>query len=255
VAEPHPTGASAKDPFRRLQPDAMSKHKKGSAHVFGKHHRCVTDTLGYKSPRNHGPAEIVVDASEGFIPLWKRGSVLRWRFNERSFIQFADIAAAKDGVRSLMSHALLQWGDAIPIKFAERSDAWDFEVVVREKDDCDIDGCTLASAFFPDQGRHKLYIYPEAFKQTKKEQVDTLAHEFGHVFGLRHFFAKLKETRWASEVFGKHSPFSIMNYGSKSVMTARDRSDLKLLYSKVWAGDIDNINGTPIKLVKPYHTT
>ena len=51
------------------------------------------------------------------------------------------------------------------------------------------------------------------FTQSPEEQVETLIHEIGHVFGLRHFFAQLSETAWASEVFGTHDPLSIMNYG------------------------------------------
>jgi len=152
-----------------------------------------------------------------------------------------------------MAKGLLLWDDAVPIKFSERRDAWDFEVVVREANDCDINGCTLASAFFPDQGRHEFVIYPMAFDQSIEEQVETMAHEFGHVFGLRHFFAQLSETKWASEIFGEHAPFSVMNYGENSAMTEQDRSDLKLLYEKVWSGEIKSINGTPIRLVRPFH--
>ena len=93
------------------------------------------------------------------------------------------------------------------------------------------------------------------FSEPKQEQLETLAHEFGHVFGLRHFFAQIEEKRWRSEIFGKHKPFSIMNYGQKSVMTKWDRSDLKTLYSKAWSLKLTEINGTRIKLVKPYHMT
>jgi hypothetical protein len=178
---------------------------------------------------------------------------LRWRFNENSFLQFSDRAAAKAALRSLMGKALLLWQDAVPVKFAERTDAWDFEVVVQKNDDCDVNGCTLASAFFPDQGRHKLFVYPKSFEQPESEQIGTLAHEFGHVFGLRHFFAQISEQQWASVVFGKHRPFSIMNYGHQSRITKQDRQDLKSLYAKVWAKELTSINGTPIRLVRPYH--
>jgi predicted Zn-dependent protease len=69
-------------------------------------------------------------------------------------------------------------------------------------DDCDANGCVLASAFFPDAGRHELVIYPKMFTQTHEEQVETMTHEIGHIFGLRHFFANITETAWPSQIFG-----------------------------------------------------
>lgn len=84
-------------------------------------------------------------------------------------------------------------GDAAPIKFTRDNDSWDFEIVYNISDDCDPNGCVLASAFFPDSGRHRLNIYPILFRQTEEEQIETLCHEIGHAFGLRHFFALLEE--------------------------------------------------------------
>ncbi len=110
-------------------------------------------------------------------------------------------------------------------------------------------------AFFPDAGRHELTVYPRMFQESEKERVETLEHEIGHVFGLRHFFAQISEQRWKSEIFGKHKPFSIMNYGTKSRLTATDKSDLKRLYHLVWSGTLSQINGTPIRLVRPFHLT
>ena len=91
------------------------------------------------------------------------------------------------------------------------------------------------------------------FEQSRKEQVETFIHEIGHIFGLRHFFAAESESTWPSEVFGKHSKFSIMNYGADSVLTKKDKSDLRRLYDRVWSGALRGINGTPIVQVKPYH--
>ncbi len=247
--------AAAPNPFRVMSAQALAKSDQTETHIYGKGHRCDTDTRGFPTPRNRAPVRLVVDASEGFIPLWRRNVTLRWRFNEKSLRHFADINAAKAQIRNLLGQALLLWGDAVPVKFSEKTDAWDFEIVVKQKDDCDASGCVLASAFFPDQGRHKLYIYPMTFGEPKNEQIDTLAHELGHVFGLRHFFALLSEKAWPSLIFGKHKPFSIMNYGAKSKMTSQDRRDLKALYAKAWSGELKEINGTKIKLVKPFHMT
>ena len=222
-------------------------------HIYNNSNVCLTDSKGYPTPKNRSPFEIVLDASEGFIPLWSQNEVLRWRFNADSLLYFEKPEVAKNAIRDLLREALLKWGDAAPIKFNEQDDAWDFEIAVRNSDNCSPYGCTLASAFFPDSGRHTLVIYPKMFTQSKKEQIDTLIHETGHIFGLRHFFAKIDETKWPSEIYGKHNPFSIMNYGEKSELTEDDKSDLKSLYEKVWSGGLKNINGTPIVLVKPYH--
>jgi len=249
------SSVGASDAFDRLSEKELARAKKGCAHVFGKQYRCSTDTIGFPTPENRSPLELVLDASEGFIPLWEKGTTLRWRFQEQSLLHFSNPAAAKTAIRTLLGNALLAWGDGAPVKFTERKDAWDFEIVIRESDDCDINGCVLASAFFPDSGRHELVIYPRMLAESKKEQVETVAHELGHAFGLRHFFAQVSETTWASVLFGKHKPFSIMNYGPESVMTAADRSDLKLLYEKVWSGELQQINGTPIKLVRPFHAS
>ena len=78
-------------------------------------------------------------------------------------------------------------------------------------------------------------------------------HEIGHVFGLRHFFANISENEWPSQIFGTHSAFSIMNYGHDSVLTPKDKSDLKRLYQLAWSGKLTHINGTPIRLMRPYH--
>jgi hypothetical protein len=210
---------------------------------------CRTD---YR-PVKRDPGSLVINATEGFIPLWAENLVLRWRFNETSLAMFQQPEAIKRKIRKLLNSAITAWGDAAPIRFTESVDNSDFEVVVEKNDDCSPQGCTLAQAFFPDAGRHKLYVYPKMFGQIKKEQVDTLTHEIGHIFGLRHFFAPDLETRWPSEIFGENKPFSIMNYGDKSELTDVDRRDLKILYKSAWSGQLTKINGTPIKLVRPFH--
>jgi len=243
---------AAPDPFK-----VSRKHKEEpdpNVHILKPGIVCDTEPRGFATPKGQSIARILVDASEGFIPLWTKNTTLRWRFRERSLAHFENPTAAKSEIRDLIGDTLMAWGAAAPVRFKEDNDVWDFEVVTRSSDDCDNNGCVLASAFFPDAGRHKLYLYPQMFLQTRKEQVETLVHEFGHIFGLRHFFAKLQEKSWPSEIFGKHSKFSIMNYGRLSKLTAADKNDLTKLYQQVWSGALTKINGTPIKLVKPFHT-
>jgi len=245
---------STRDPFQLRQAEEAGRERGPQIHVYGRGAVCNTDKRGHATPRGRSPLEIVVDASEGFIPLWAKDVTLRWRFQERSMSVFADQKAASAEIRKLLGEALLAWGDAAPVKFAEREDVWDFEIVTKRSDDCDINGCVLASAFFPDAGRHELVIYPKMFAQITQEQVDTLIHEVGHVFGLRHFFAQVSEAAWPSELFGAHKPFSIMNYGAQSELTDDDKADLKRLYQTAWNGELTQINGTPIRFVKPFST-
>ena len=218
-------------------------------HVIGKGIICGTD---YRAPQA-SPLELVLDATEGFIPLWAQNMVLRWKFNEPSLAVLEQPEAIKSKIRSLLTGALTGWGDAAPVRFTEEADNSDFEIVLEQNDSCNIQGCVLAQGFFPDAGRHQMYVYPKMFEQSLKEQTETLEHEIGHIFGLRHFFAPKTEMRWPSEIFGKQKAFTIMNYGTKSLLTNADKSDLKKLYASVWSGQLTKINGTPIKLVQPFH--
>lgn len=240
------------DPYKTRSPEDAAYDTASEVHVFGDGVVCDTDSRGYPTPDNRDPSELVVDASEGFVPLWAKGVMLRWRFQQRSLSVFADPAAAATAITKLFGEAVMAWGPAAPIRFTQKDDAWDFEIVVKGVDDCSPNGCVLASAFFPDAGRHELLIYPKMFTQIHKEQVDTLIHEIGHTFGLRHFFANVSETAFPSQIFGKHEAFSIMNYGTKSELTDLDKSDLAALYEQAWSGRMTDINGTPIRFVRPF---
>ena len=223
------------------------------AHSLGRSRVCGTGSRGHTRPQGRSRFDIVVDATEGFVPLWAEGATLRWRFNEASLQVFAAPARAEMELRQQFAEALLAWGAAAPVRFAENADLWDFEIVVAGGEHCTASGCTLASAFFPDSGRHALRLFPTLFAQPRQEQVETWIHELGHVFGLRHFFATVDETAWPAEVFGTHRKFSIMNYGALSRLTNADKTDLTCLYAQARSGALTSVNGTSIHFVSPYH--
>ncbi len=248
-------GQFERDPLRKIykrdQADALSK----LVHVYGGGVVCGTDKRGFPTPDNLSPLELIVNAPGGVVPLWAKGTTLRWRFQEASMAVFRDPEAAKTYLRRLFGLGVDLWGTGVPVIFKEAHENWDFEFVVAPAENCSPSGCTLARAFFPDAGRHELILFPTLFEQSHQEQVETMAHELGHIFGLRHFFAEVSEAAWPSERFGEHSKFSIMNYGSDSVMTDNDRDDLAALYASFWDGTLTQINGTPLVEVRPFSCT
>lgn len=243
------------DPFRLRDPGERARAAEPRLHVYGPGAVCDTESRGHEAPRGLSLLELVLDATQGFVPLWAEHATLRWRFQKRSLDFFAEPAAATEALTRLLGQAILRWGAAAPVRFKRDDDAWDFEVALRDVDRCSPAGCVLARAFFPDAGRHELVIYPRLFAQTEDEQVETLIHELGHVFGLRHFFALVGESAWPAEVFGRHEPFTIMNYGSQSTLTDADLADLTLLYREAWSGRLTAVNGTPIRLVRPFNAS
>ena len=96
---------------------------------------CDTERRGHPTPQGRSPTRIVVDASEGFVPLWAPETILRWRFRERSLKAFEDSAATEAAIEQLLAEALLAWGDAAPVRFTKDNDVWDFEIVVRQGPD------------------------------------------------------------------------------------------------------------------------
>src|SRR5215217_4484166 len=187
------TGSDGADLLRLREATTSVPELVPLVHIIREGVRCDTEQRGHATPRGQSRERLVVDASEGFIPLWAENTILRWRFRESSFQSFQNPESAKAAAEQLLAEAILAWEDAVPVKFTKEDDVWDFEIVMKRGDDCDINGCVLASAFFPDAGRHQLTLYPKIFTQDRKEQVETLIHEIGHTFGLRHFFAQVSE--------------------------------------------------------------
>jgi hypothetical protein len=243
------------DPFQRRSSQDPFAIDKSKIYEFKNKFICSTDSRGYASPKNRTPNELVLDASHRFIPLWKKNQVLMYSFNLKSLTYFRDVTSAKLGIQEIFQKAILEWGDAAPIKFTEAqpNDGWDFEFYMNSNDDCESGGCVLAKSFFPGAGSQQLVLFPQFFAQSRTEQIKTLTHEIGHIFGLRHFFANLRETHWAYVTFGRQLEMTIMEYGSNCKLTEIDKLDLKDLYQKVWLREVTDINKTPIRLFKTYN--
>ncbi len=152
-----------------------------------------------------------------------------------------------------MRKAILAWGSAVPVRFSERSHGVDFGGEGQSQWRSVRRGMRFGCAFFLIPV-NMIWPYPTLFKQTQKEQEETMVHEMGHIFGLRHFFAKVRESDRQSVLFGRQDAFTIMNYGPKSQLTDNDKQDLARLYEEVWSGKRKDVNGTPIQQVVPFST-
>src|SRR5262245_52033995 len=93
------------NPFQLRNPDDAARDIAPEVHVYGPNIVCETDTRGYATPKNLTPTEIVLEASEGFIPLWEMGTTLRWRFQNQSMSLFEEPDAAKAAIKELIGKA------------------------------------------------------------------------------------------------------------------------------------------------------
>lgn len=247
--------------------------------------RCLTEEKIQKESesnfkRMHGDLQIpeidlrkirvglLLGSGEAVVPLWglagESKQLLTWEFDEDSveayFLNlnnsrelFSNGEGLKKHVRDLILESMHLWGDSSPYVLQEFDGITDFRVFIEDSDDCNSEGCVLASAFFPSDRRKSLDLYPVLFKQTREEQVETIIHELGHIKGLRHSFAQ-EEIGWPNALFGHDSPISIMNYGVNSKLTDIDKEDLKKLYQEVWDGMLERIGNMPVQLCYTRHT-
>jgi len=226
-------------------------------HRYGenKNLSCLTDKLGSEFPRHISSlTRFVLDASRGSIQLWEKGSVLNYRFNQKSLSYFERADLGRAAILTFFSAAIRAWGDFVPVGFREDVDAYDFEFFVSGTQVVQNGYDVAASSFLPCDRRGMFIIYPALiamFEKDKETALKIMCHELGHVFGLRHFFALIEERGFPAELFGVHSKFTIMNYGSDSRITDADKSDLKTLYLSVWSEKLTAINGTTVRTVTP----
>lgn len=64
--------SSRSNPFRLLEAEEAARQAEPQIHVFGHGVICDTDTRGHATPGNRSLSELVVHASEGFVPLWAK---------------------------------------------------------------------------------------------------------------------------------------------------------------------------------------
>ncbi|KAL6701275.1 hypothetical protein J3F84DRAFT_354301 [Trichoderma pleuroticola] len=189
--------------------------------------------------QSHGCAEIRI-GWDGEIPRWRRGSELSYVVCVESFP-----APLSSVVEDSMKAAVGMF-DGIGVSFRQvaRNDPATFAVIYESRN-----RNAYAFSFFPNESSRELIIYPPSLQKASYLS-NILAHEVGHILGLRHEFAYEKENEYPSALFGSENADSIMNYFDHPKRFQVRKQDLEELerfyaYDKVKYGKLSILDVNP----------
>ncbi|PNP48113.1 hypothetical protein TGAMA5MH_00770 [Trichoderma gamsii] len=178
------------------------------------------------------------------IPRWHKGSELLYNICEESF----DTPGTAALVAVAMTEAISMWGDIqVSFRLVSRSDPAAFQIKFKEANSSHPD--LYAKSFLPGECNGRLVVYQNALDESAC-LASILAHEVGHILGLRHEFALERERQWPSVRFGRKNHLSIMNYFDhprELHVSKQDRDELAAFY----AYDGAHYRGLPVIDVRP----
>ncbi|UKZ90233.1 uncharacterized protein TrAFT101_005260 [Trichoderma asperellum] len=163
------------------------------------------------------------------IPRWRIGSVILYNICTETFAT----SVAADSVSAAMTEAISMWGEIKGVVFKEvgRDDPATFRIKYKKSHSSHPN--VYAKSFLPRECPSSLVVYQKALENTSY-LANILAHELGHIWGLRHEFAPEKEKYLPSVRIGSENRQSIMNYFddlSKLQVGEQDRKELAAFYA------------------------
>ncbi|KAJ6439173.1 matrix metalloproteinase-11 [Purpureocillium lavendulum] len=188
------------------------------------------------------------------IPRWQPGIELTYVVCDETFPTLEDAAFTSRQLTTAMG----MWNNAgVTFRLVERNSLANFRVVYRNSP---LDGRmeTLASSFLPNNSaadKRTLYVYALAFTNAHlNNQAYFLAHEVGHILGLRHEFSMEREQCLWSTTFGSRNSSGIMAYYADSShwrVTPQDLKEMEAFYNPSFTGQDGRkvMNYTPERVI------
>lgn len=213
----------------------------GLLHNPGKNHntyKCITQRRGTIH-------ELYLGINLGNLTLWKSKSVIKWVARADGYLTPEDAIFAARGVQQAAQAWNKHLGGRVTFEYTPIFDDACFQVLYGGDDDG-----VLASAFFPDDYKrvlNELYVFKRQFDVDQRSLIaNTMAHELGHVIGLRHEHSQEKMANGfgpeddgkqiESILYGPPNPLSVMAYYRGQQIQPSDVEYASLAYDSLKDG-------------------
>ncbi|KAI2782181.1 hypothetical protein F4815DRAFT_463994 [Daldinia loculata] len=190
--------------------------------------KCI-NSCQYRCETEPDPiTSIFVHIEHDYIYRWRPESTITFNVNRISFPSNGD---ADHAVKSL-EKAASEWNKGkIGIQFEKVADDKPavFQLVYSSK----YDPSQLAYSFLPGYPpeKQRLYVCAPCFNREEPHHeymANVFCHELGHILGLRHEFADIRnERRWPSLLVGRRNNSSVMNYFEHPSLLCIQEDDYK----------------------------